>query len=165
MVKKRAVFTTFASPSQEYGGLMPSRSKQKGNRFEREIVNIAKENNLISERAYGSDGRALGESKEVDVVVDTEQKRWKIQAKVRKRIASWLKPDSNSVDLQVVKEDRGEIYAILPYKDFIELIASKNCCGVTLEESEASADEREEDEMLFYRERMENIESELGRLK
>ena len=35
---------------------MPSRSKQKGNRFEREVVNIAKQNNVEAERAYASNG-------------------------------------------------------------------------------------------------------------
>ena len=81
---------------------MPSRSKQKGNRFEREVVNTAKDVGLTSERAYGSDGRALGENKEVDVIIDSRAKKWRIQCKVRKKIANWIKPDPSVVDLQVV---------------------------------------------------------------
>jgi Holliday junction resolvase len=138
---------------------MPSRSKQKGNRFEREVVNIAKENNLKSERAYGSDGRALGENKEVDVIIDSIAKKWRIQVKVRKKIAQWIKPDSKSVDLQVVKEDRGEIYAVLPYKSFIDLVVERDYLLENSEEFKDSAREREQDELEYHRERRQEIEN------
>ena len=138
---------------------MPSRSKQKGNRFEREVVNIAKENNLKSERAYGSDGRALGENKEVDVIIDSIAKKWRIQVKVRKKIAQWIKPDSKSVDLQVVKEDRGEIYAVLPYKSFIDLVVERDYLLENSDEFKDSAREREQDEHEYHRERRQEIEN------
>ena len=138
---------------------MPSRSKQKGNRFEREVVNIAKENNLKSERAYGSDGRALGENKEVDVIIDSIAKKWRIQVKVRKKIAQWIKPDSKSVDLQVVKEDRGEIYAVLPYKSFIDLVVERDYLLENSDEFKDSAREREQDELEYHRERRQEIEN------
>tara|TARA_B100001939_G_C16938099_1_gene617034 strand:+ start:1865 stop:2299 length:435 start_codon:yes stop_codon:yes gene_type:complete len=138
---------------------MPSRSKEKGNRFEREVVNIAKENNLKSERAYGSDGRALGENKEVDVIIDSIAKKWRIQVKVRKKIAQWIKPDSKSVDLQVVKEDRGEIYAVLPYKSFIDLVVERDYLLENSEEFKDSAREREQDELEYHRERRQEIEN------
>ena len=51
---------------------MPSRSKQKGNRFEREVVNRAKELHIGAERAYASNGLSLGHTEEVDVVVDLD---------------------------------------------------------------------------------------------
>ena len=138
---------------------MPSRSKQKGYRFEREVVNIAKENNLKSERAYGSDGRALGENKEVDVIIDSIAKKWRIQVKVRKKIAQWIKPDPKSVDLQVVKEDRGEIYAVLPYKSFIDLVVERDYLLENSEEFKDSAREREQDELEYHRERRQEIEN------
>jgi len=138
---------------------MPSRSKQKGNRFEREVVNIAKENNLKSERAYGSDGRALGENKEVDVIIDSIAKKWRIQVKVRKKIAQWIKPDPKSVDLQVVKEDRGEIYAVLPYKSFIDLVVERDYLLENSAEFKDSAREREQDELEYHRERRQEIEN------
>ena len=138
---------------------MPSRSKQKGNRFEREVVNIAKENNLKSERAYGSDGRALGENKEVDVIIDSIAKKWRIQVKVRKKIAQWIKPDSKSVDLQVVKEDRGEIYAVLPYKSFIDLVVERDYLLENSDEFKDSAREREQDEHEYHRNRRQEIEN------
>ena len=44
--------------------------KQKGNRIERECVNLAKEHGFESKRAWGSDGRSLGWHEEVDVVIE-----------------------------------------------------------------------------------------------
>ena len=66
---------------------MPSRSKQKGNRFEREVVNRAKELHIGAERAYASNGLSLGHAEEVDVVLDGADKEWRVQCKVRKNIA------------------------------------------------------------------------------
>ena len=45
---------------------MASPSKQKGNAFEREIVNLAKEFGLKAVRAWGSNGQSLGLHEEVD---------------------------------------------------------------------------------------------------
>jgi len=136
---------------------MPSRSKQKGNRFEREVTNIAKEHDIDSQRAYASNGLSLGHAEEVDVLLKTPDKDWRVQCKVRKNIANWIKPDSSVVDLQVVKEDRGQIYAILPYEDFLELIADE-------EEYRNSGQEKLDEERDSYRERMNEIENEIKRL-
>ena len=57
--------------------IMSSKSKQKGNRFERECVAIAQKKELKSARAWGSDGRSLGLSSEVDLVID----KYKAQCK------------------------------------------------------------------------------------
>tara|TARA_R100001244_G_scaffold70176_1_gene57061 strand:+ start:538 stop:831 length:294 start_codon:yes stop_codon:yes gene_type:complete len=95
---------------------MPSKSKQKGSRFERECVDIAKEKGFKAKRAWGSDGRSLGETAEVDLMIDN----YKAQCKVRKRVAKWLKP-TDEVDIQIVKEDRGQIYVIQKYEDWLEL--------------------------------------------
>jgi len=97
---------------------MPHPSKQKGNRFERLIVNIAKDEGIKAKRAYGSNGEALGCHEEVDVLLN---KKIKVQAKVRKRIAGWMIP-SEHVDVQVIKEDRGIPYAVLPFDDYLKLI-------------------------------------------
>ena len=75
-----------------------------------------------------------------------------MQCKVRKNIANWIKPDASVVDLQVVKEDRGTIYAILPYENFLELIADD-------EEYRNSAQEKHEDERDYHKARREDIES------
>ena len=99
---------------------MPSKSKSKGNRFERLCVNIAKEYNINAIRAWGSDGRSLGEDSEVDVMLG----KYKAQCKTRKRIAKWLKPNT-IIDFQLVKEDRGQIYAILTYESLLRLLSKE----------------------------------------
>ena len=97
---------------------MSSKSKQKGNRFERECVEVAKDKDIIAIRAWGSDGRSLGLTSEVDILID----KYKAQCKVRKRVAKWLKP-SEEVDIQLVKEDRGQIYLIQRYDEWLELVS------------------------------------------
>ena len=49
---------------------MASKSKAKGNRFEKECVDIAESHGFAAKRAWGSDGRSLGLSPEVDIVVN-----------------------------------------------------------------------------------------------
>ena len=46
---------------------MSSPSKVKGNTFEREVVNQAKEFGLKSIRAYASNGISIGEAEDVDI--------------------------------------------------------------------------------------------------
>ena len=91
-------------------------SKQKGNRFERLIVDKAHSYGVKGERAWGSNGRSLGMHEEVDVLLEGDLR---IQAKCRKNIAKWIKP-SEEVDAVVVKENRGEIYVILRYEEFLD---------------------------------------------
>ena len=45
-------------------------SKQKGNRFEREIVDLCKIWETKCVRAWGSNGRALGQHEEVDCLIE-----------------------------------------------------------------------------------------------
>ena len=94
---------------------MPNKSKQKGNRFEREIVSICEQHDIPAKRSWGSNGMSLGLHEEVDVLIDKEIK---VQAKVRKRIAEWLQP-SQEVDLQVVKQDRGDVMVIMRFDDWL----------------------------------------------
>tara|TARA_R110002167_G_scaffold161814_2_gene358019 strand:+ start:1391 stop:1729 length:339 start_codon:yes stop_codon:yes gene_type:complete len=105
---------------------MANKSKAKGNRFERECVDIAEEHGFKAKRAWGSDGRSIGMHQEVDLVIDyllnTEISRdMKVQCKVRNKIASYLLPPE-SCDITLIKQDRGEIYATIRYKDLLELI-------------------------------------------
>ena len=74
---------------------MASKSKAKGNRFEKECVDIAESHGFNAKRAWGSDGRSLGESPEVDLIIDylldqETSRKMKVQCKVRKSIASYL---------------------------------------------------------------------------
>ena len=97
---------------------MSSPSKIKGNSFEREVVNQAREFGLKSIRAYASNGMSLGEAEDVDIKIESI----KGQCKRRKRIAKWLKPPE-SCDIALVREDRGETYVIIEYGDFLEMVA------------------------------------------
>ena len=105
---------------------MPNKEKAKGNRFEKECVSIAEEHGFSAKRAWGSDGRSLGESPEVDVLIryllsDSISRDMKVQCKVRKNIAKYLLPPEDC-DITLIKQDRGEIYATIRYKDLLELI-------------------------------------------
>tara|TARA_R100001594_G_scaffold148552_2_gene204029 strand:+ start:220 stop:546 length:327 start_codon:yes stop_codon:yes gene_type:complete len=97
---------------------MPSPSKAKGNRFEREVVNKAIQSGLTAKRAWGSNGASLGMHEEVDLVIGREP-QVKIQAKCRKSLASFLQP-SEHVDAVVCKQDRGETLIILRFEDWLE---------------------------------------------
>ena len=97
---------------------MPSPSKAKGNRFEREIVNEAKKAGFTAIRAWGSNGQSLGLHEEVDLTIGTHP-LVKIQAKCRKKLASFLVPTEH-VDAVVCKQDRGDTLIIMRFDDWLE---------------------------------------------
>ena len=80
---------------------MPNKSKAKGNRFEREIVDAVELHEVKCVRAGGSNGASIGQHPEVDILIDDDIK---VQAKVRKALPKWIKP-SEHTDIQVIKED------------------------------------------------------------
>ena len=86
-------------------------------------MNKAKEVGLSSKRAYASDGRSLGKSEVVDVLVEDIT----IQAKRRKKIAAWLYPENHGddVDVVVTRMDRMQPLAVMPLKMWLELIKIK----------------------------------------
>ena len=94
---------------------MPNRSKQKGNRFEREIVKLCEIWDVFCKRAWGSNGEALGMHSEVDCVIDND---YKVQAKVRRRLPKYLIP-SEEVDAVVFKQDRGEVLMLVRFEDWL----------------------------------------------
>ena len=99
---------------------MSSKSKAKGNRFEKECVEIAEQHGFQAKRAWGSDGRSIGKDAEVDVVINyllsSEMEReMDVQCKVRNKIAQYLLPP-DSCDITLIKQDRGEIYATIDIK-------------------------------------------------
>jgi Holliday junction resolvase len=97
---------------------VPSPSKAKGNRFEREVVNKAIQSGLTAKRAWGSNGASLGMHEEVDLIIGKDP-QIKIQAKCRKSLASFLQPTEH-VDAVVCKQDRGETLIILRFEDWLE---------------------------------------------
>ena len=92
---------------------MPSKSKTKGNNYERELVKDAERFELRAKRSWGSDGRSMGLHEEVDLVVEG----WHIQAKRRKSVAKWILPNEN-VDAQCVRGDNGKSFIIMRYDDW-----------------------------------------------
>ena len=90
-------------------------SKQKGNSFERESVNRAKAWGFKAKRAYGSNGEAMGEHAEVDCKIE----EYTVQAKRRKKLASYLKCEHS--DIVAFREDRGDTYVLMPYDEFLNL--------------------------------------------
>lgn len=94
---------------------MPNKSKAKGNRFEREIVQAVELHDIKAVRAWGSNGASIGQHPEVDLLIDDEIK---VQAKVRKALPKWIKP-SEHVDIQVIKEDRGKMYVVQELNDWL----------------------------------------------
>lgn len=100
------------------------KSKAKGNRIEREVVNIFKENGYECQRAWGSNGKAMGEHEEVDVKAIINNKKFTIQVKGRKTIADYLKPNTDIVNAQVLKENRKPPYIVMVLEDFLEMLAN-----------------------------------------
>jgi len=94
---------------------MPNKSKAKGNRFEREIVEAIELHDIKAVRAWGSNGKAFGHHEEVDILINDEIK---VQAKVRKALPKWIAP-SEHVDVQIIKEDRGKMYVIQELNDWM----------------------------------------------
>lgn len=101
---------------------MPSKSKRKGNTYERELVERLRGEGFDAERAWGSNGAALGEHEEVDLRFESgDGRRWKVQAKRRAKLPAYLKP-SEHVDMVIAREDRGEDLVVVPLYLFLELV-------------------------------------------
>ena len=100
-----------------------NRSKQKGNRFERECVKMAENHGFSSQRAYGSNGRALGESETVDVVIYANGEKIKAQCKVRNRLPKYIKIPEGC-DIVLLKEDRGDLYVLQKYDDWLSEVGN-----------------------------------------
>jgi len=92
-------------------------SKRKGSAAEREVVNLAKAAGLPAERAYASNGRALGHTEDVDALIAN----LRVQVKRRAKIASYVKPPEGA-DMTLLREDRGPWYAVIPYNMLLNLL-------------------------------------------
>lgn len=92
-------------------------SKRKGNVFEWDLVNEAKDCGLPARRAYASDGRSLGLTTDVDCVIAGK----KIQAKRRKKVAKWLIP-GDTVDCVATRPDRGDTLIVMRYSTFLDML-------------------------------------------
>ena len=115
---------------------MASKSKAKGNAYEREIVKDAEKRGHHAERAWGSNGESKGWHAEVDVLLlvrpikrvlnrmmrngDGNAVKWRIQAKRRKAIPAWIKPTSD-VDVVFTRSDREKSYVVMTEDLFYQM--------------------------------------------
>jgi len=102
---------------------MPSKSKIKGNGFEREIVKIFNDNGIKAVRAYGSDGRSLGLTEDVDILIrefTKDIKDYKIQAKRRAELPRYLK--LGNCDAVIIREDREVPLILIPLMDLLAMV-------------------------------------------
>jgi len=98
---------------------MSKMQRDKGNRFERAIVNAFKANNIEAKRVplSGATNFAKG-----DVLAEGKGKTYQLELKARqngfKQLYGWI--DGN--DALVIKADRQEALVVLPLSEFINLI-------------------------------------------
>ena len=100
---------------------MASKSKAKGNRFEYQCRDIIQDAGVYCKRAYASNGLALGLTEDIDLLATHQGEQYPLQCKARKRIAEWVKPNDNAY-AQLIKEDRGEVLAVIRLDDLVKLI-------------------------------------------
>lgn len=110
---------------------MTHASKRKGNTYERELVNQAKDSGLEAKRAYASDGRSLGMHEEVDLLVADKR----IQAKRRKALAKFLKPNEN-VDAVAFREDNGQTMVLITWWEYLDFLKERSLLNAQREVSE-----------------------------
>jgi hypothetical protein len=97
---------------------MSNPSKAKGSGFEVECVKVALFRGHKAKRAWGSNGRAMGEHEEVDLVIDN----MKFQCKRRAKIAQDLFPGVN-VDAQIIRADRQTTaFVVVSFPKFLDLM-------------------------------------------
>jgi len=96
-------------------------NKVRGTTFERELVNEAKRYGFKSERAYGSNGKALGEAETVDLKINNVR----VQAKRRKAIASFLQIPEGC-EAVVFREDRGNSMVLISLDFFLQLLHERD---------------------------------------
>ena len=101
---------------------MPSKSKVKGNNFERWIVNFFEAVGLSCRRAWGSDGRSMGLTEGVDGTLNEEYK-W--QAKCKAQISPFYIPNEE-VDFQIFKGNRTKTFATMRVETLADLINRMN---------------------------------------
>ena len=101
---------------------MPSKSKIKGNTFERRIVNFFEAVGLSCRRAWGSDGRSMGLTEGVDGTLNDEYK-W--QAKCKAQISPFYIPNKE-VDFQIFKGNRTDTYVTMTAQTLADMIVRLN---------------------------------------
>lgn len=104
---------------------MPNRSKQKGDRRERELRDYLTLHGFQAARARGSDGRALGQHEQCDLLVNDHLA---VQVKGRNKVAEQFKPNKD-VPVVMLREDGGSVpdktWVVMTLPDWIRLIKNQ----------------------------------------
>lgn len=103
---------------------MPNRSRQKGDRFERDCIHRLKELGVGAERVPLSGAAGGSHTDDIDVVVCGEP--WKAECKTRARAWSdlfgWLsRVDRRPPDVLFIKADRTDTLVVLNLETFARL--------------------------------------------
>lgn len=101
---------------------MGKAQRDKGARFERELVNTAKAHGLDALRVPLS-GAAAGFKN--DIIIKTTGTTWEIEAKKRGGGFKFIYDNKRDVDVLVIGADREKPLAVLDYEDFCDLLAGK----------------------------------------
>jgi hypothetical protein len=96
---------------------MPNKSKQKGSTYEREIVDILKERGFDALRAWGSNGKAIGEAETTDIKASFGN----IQCKRRAKVPEWIVPPDDC-KATFIRADRGINYAVVRLDWLLDLL-------------------------------------------
>jgi hypothetical protein len=91
-------------------------NKVKGTGFERELVKEAQAIGLQAKRAWGSNGEAMGFTKEVDLLIEDV----KLQAKRHKKLPAWL--SMIGVDGVVFRENHGDTYVMITWNQYLSIL-------------------------------------------
>lgn len=102
--------------------VLANRQKEKGSRFEREIVEMARLRDLEAHRVPLS-GSAAGFKGDVHIKKGREV--WVIEAKKRADGFKFLYQHLDGADVLVVGADRKQALAVLDLGDYLDLLAGK----------------------------------------
>ena len=117
---------------------MPNASARKGYTGEAQVVSILRDLGFKAVRAFGSDGRALGEASDIDVKATKGDITLLIQVKRRKKIADYLK--FNNANVVAVRQDRGQWVYMLSEEIFKDVFQTDMIIEEYYEPDDSMAD-------------------------
>lgn len=102
---------------------MSSKSKKKGRSYEREVVALFKALGFEAEKAWGSDGRAMGMPADVDIkVIGMLGRVVGVQAKRKRQLPKWMDRGKGEWDIMVMRQDNGETVVMMSWQILTELL-------------------------------------------
>jgi len=99
--------------------MMANRNKEKGTRFENQLVKTAKDHGLFAYRVPLSGAGSIKN----DVHIRVGREVWEIEAKKRANGFSFIYDNLDGADVLVIGADRKRPIACLDYEDFLDLLS------------------------------------------